>query len=180
VSYRTQIRGGGGSPSQAFVPPPPPPPRKWSWRLPWSEYNCTILCDLLPVSPHTHRCWATGFPLRREEGWALQCRRSDSAEQSPPRSQSLNSRSQSYFRAGGLPPISSSWCQAPWDRRPEIFQLNSCVNSHLWQEDGFVSYEYAWPLSSVRIALIACYWKFFLLHYIQVLCQYRLYRADHA
>jgi hypothetical protein len=34
--------------------------------------------------------------------------------------------------------------------------------------------------SSVRIAHIACYWKFFLLHYIQVLCQYRLCRADHV
>jgi hypothetical protein len=33
--------------------------------------------------------------------------------------------------------------------------------------------------SSVRIAHIACYWKFFLLHYTQVLCQSRLYR-DHA
>jgi hypothetical protein len=34
--------------------------------------------------------------------------------------------------------------------------------------------------SSVHFTHIACYWKFFLLHYIQVLCQYRLYRADHA
>jgi hypothetical protein len=34
--------------------------------------------------------------------------------------------------------------------------------------------------SSVRIAHVACYWKFFLLHYTQVLCQYRLCRADHA
>jgi hypothetical protein len=33
-------------------------------------------------------------------------------------------------------------------------------------------------LTSVRIALIASYWKFFLLHCTQVLCQYRLYRAD--
>jgi hypothetical protein len=33
---------------------------------------------------------------------------------------------------------------------------------------------------SVRIAHIACYWKFLLLHYTQVLCQYRLCRADHA
>jgi hypothetical protein len=32
--------------------------------------------------------------------------------------------------------------------------------------------------SSVRIAHITCYWIF--LHYTQVLCQYRLYRADHA
>jgi hypothetical protein len=29
-------------------------------------------------------------------------------------------------------------------------------------------------LSSVRIAHIACYWKFFLLHYMQVFCQYML------
>jgi hypothetical protein len=34
--------------------------------------------------------------------------------------------------------------------------------------------------SSVCIAEIACYWKFFLLHYIQVLCQYRFFRANHA
>jgi hypothetical protein len=35
-------------------------------------------------------------------------------------------------------------------------------------------------LSSICIACIACYWKFFLLRYVQVLCQSRLYRADHA
>jgi hypothetical protein len=34
--------------------------------------------------------------------------------------------------------------------------------------------------SSVHFAHTACYWKFFLLHYIQVLCQYRLCRAYHA
>jgi hypothetical protein len=39
------------------------------------------------------------------------------------------SQSQSYFTTGGLPPISSSWRQAPWDTRPEFFQLNSCGNS---------------------------------------------------
>jgi hypothetical protein len=33
---------------------------------------------------------------------------------------------------------------------------------------------------SVRIALLACCRNFFLLHYIQVLCQYRLCKADHA
>jgi hypothetical protein len=33
--------------------------------------------------------------------------------------------------------------------------------------------------SSVHYAHIACYWKVFLLHYTQVLCQYSLYRADH-
>jgi hypothetical protein len=35
-------------------------------------------------------------------------------------------------------------------------------------------------LSSVHIAHIAYYWKFFLLSYIQVLCQPRLCNADHA
>jgi hypothetical protein len=37
------------------------------------------------------------------------------------------SQSQSYFTTGGLPPISSSWRQTPWDSRPEIFlQLSPC------------------------------------------------------
>jgi hypothetical protein len=35
-------------------------------------------------------------------------------------------------------------------------------------------------LSNVRIAHIACYWKFFLLHYIQVLCQSWLCKVAHA
>jgi hypothetical protein len=40
------------------------------------------------------------------------------------------SQSKSYFTTGGLPPISSSWRQAPWDPRSEFFfQLNSCGNS---------------------------------------------------
>jgi hypothetical protein len=34
--------------------------------------------------------------------------------------------------------------------------------------------------SSVRIAHKTCYCKFLLLHYIQVLCQYRLCEADHV
>jgi hypothetical protein len=36
-------------------------------------------------------------------------------------------QSQSYFMTGGLPPISCSWCQAPWDPWPALFlQLNTC------------------------------------------------------
>jgi hypothetical protein len=31
---------------------------------------------------------------------------------------------QSYFTTGGLPPISSSWRQAPWDPRPDLFFPN--------------------------------------------------------
>jgi hypothetical protein len=42
------------------------------------------------------------------------------------------SQNHSYFTTVGLPPISSSWRQVPWDSRPEIFfflQLNSCGQS---------------------------------------------------
>jgi hypothetical protein len=43
---------------------------------------------------------------------------------------STNSESQSYFTTGGLPPISLSWYQAPWDQRPVFFfQLNICCYS---------------------------------------------------
>jgi hypothetical protein len=47
------------------------------------------------------------------------------------------------------------------------------------EEMGF-SYEYAWHLSSMHVAHIIYYWKFFPLHYIQVLCQYRLCKTDHV
>jgi hypothetical protein len=36
------------------------------------------------------------------------------------------SQSQSYFTTRGLPAISSSWCQAPWDPRPVFFYPNTC------------------------------------------------------
>jgi hypothetical protein len=96
------------------------------------------------------------------------------------------SRSQKYFTTGGLLPISSSWRQAPWDPRPDFFfQLNSCGNSF-------------YVTSSLTRRWVCLLWiclafrqvyishishvteNFFLLHYTQVLCQYRLYRADHA
>jgi hypothetical protein len=65
-----------------------------------------------------------------------------------------------------------------------FFQVNPCghipyVTFSLTREWacllGFAS-----PLSSVRIAYIACYWKFFLLYYTQVLCQPKLCKADHV
>jgi hypothetical protein len=40
----------------------------------------------------------------------------------------VKSHSQIYFTTVGLPPNSSSWRQAPWDPRPDFFQLNSCGN----------------------------------------------------
>jgi hypothetical protein len=37
------------------------------------------------------------------------------------------SQGQGYFTTGGLPPISSSWRQAPWDSLPELFfWLKTC------------------------------------------------------
>jgi hypothetical protein len=40
------------------------------------------------------------------------------------------SQSQNYFRTGGLPPISLSWFQAPWDSRTDFFfQLSTCGHS---------------------------------------------------
>jgi hypothetical protein len=60
------------------------------------------------------------------------------------------------------------------------FTVIVLVYHPLWWEDGFVSYEYAWPLSSVHIAHIAWYWKCFLLQCIQVLCQSRHCKADNA
>jgi hypothetical protein len=62
----------------------------------------------------------------------------------------LKSQSQSYFATGGLPPITSSWRQAPWDPR-YIYLFNWTLavivfmQRRLWREDGLVSYEYAWP-----------------------------------
>jgi hypothetical protein len=42
----------------------------------------------------------------------------------------LNAESQSCFTTGSLPPISSSWRQAPWyPRQFFIFQLNTCSYS---------------------------------------------------
>jgi hypothetical protein len=42
---------------------------------------------------------------------------------------SADHKVQSYFTTGGLPPIRSSWHQAPWAPQPKIFfQLTSCGN----------------------------------------------------
>jgi hypothetical protein len=37
------------------------------------------------------------------------------------------SQSQSYFTTGGLLPISSPWCQVPWDPRPVFFNWTLAV-----------------------------------------------------
>jgi hypothetical protein len=57
--------------------------------------------------------------------------------------QSSQSQSQCYFTTSGLPPISWSWRQAPWDPRRDIFfflfNWAFMVVVLLWLEDGFVS-----------------------------------------
>jgi hypothetical protein len=54
------------------------------------------------------------------------------------------------LRNAGLPSISSSWRQAPWDSRSDFFQLNPsgrspCVTSS-GEKNRVVSYEYAWAI----------------------------------
>jgi hypothetical protein len=66
-----------------------------------------------------------------------------------------------------------------------LFQLNSCgnspyVTSSLTRRWGFCLMNLLGLSSSVHFSNIACYWKFFLLHYTQVLRQYRLYRVDYV
>jgi hypothetical protein len=95
------------------------------------------------------------------------------------------SRIQSYFTTCSLPPISSSWRQAPWDPRPDFFfnwtPASIDFKNILFVEKMGLSLMNIPGLSSrVPFTHIARYWKLFLLHYTQVLCQYRPYRADHA
>jgi hypothetical protein len=77
-------------------------------------------------------------------------------------------QSQSYFTTGGLPPISSSWRQAPSGSRAEnFFQLNPSVHRPYIASSvtrGWVfSYEYAWPFIkctyrtySILLKIIPC------------------------
>jgi hypothetical protein len=59
-------------------------------------------------------------------------------------------QSQIYYTTGGLPPISSSWRQAPWDSRPVILFSNwtlliiDLMQHPLWREDGSVVYNCCW------------------------------------
>jgi hypothetical protein len=76
------------------------------------------------------------------------------------------SKSQSYFRTGGLPPISSSWRQAPWNWRPEIFfQLNPCGNS-------------LYVTSSLTRRWVCLLWIYLIFRQVYVLHIYRVFRAQ--
>jgi hypothetical protein len=77
--------------------------RFWFFRVYWfrSEWICNMF--RLVTRTVSYSNWTT---------WPL-C--------TVPTSQS-QSQSQSYFTTGGLPPISSSWRQAPWDSRPDFFR----------------------------------------------------------
>jgi hypothetical protein len=57
-------------------------------------------------------------------------------------------QSHSYFTTNGLPPISSSWRQAPWDPGPEFLFSNwtlavIILTYHFWREDVSV-YNCCW------------------------------------
>jgi hypothetical protein len=86
-------------------------------------------------------------------------------------------QSQSYFTTGGARPLETH------DQR-FFFQLNSCGNSPYITSSLTRRWVcLLWICLAFRkmyISHITCYWKFFLLHYTPVLCQYRLCRADHA
>jgi hypothetical protein len=100
----------------------------------------------------------TGWPSYTPRHWvpfsSPPTTRRATVELFEPASTSVNCthlQSQSYFATGGLPPITSSWCQPPWDPRPETFLFNwnlaviVFMQHRLWREDGLVFYEHAWP-----------------------------------
>jgi hypothetical protein len=62
---------------------------------------------------------------------------------------SQQSQSLSYFTSGGLPPISSSWRQAPWDPRPEFLLSKWTLAVIVWREAESVAYNCCWASSTV-------------------------------
>jgi hypothetical protein len=95
-------------------------------------------------------------------------------------------QSLSYFSTDSLPPITNLGVKSLEYHDYSFFfwQLNTCchcpyVTSSLTR--GWVSLLWiGFDLSSLRIAHIACYWKFILVHHIEVLIQYRFCKADHV
>jgi hypothetical protein len=101
------------------------------------------------------------------------------------RLKTVSYQSQSYFTAGGLHPISSSWRQPLETHDQRFFQLNPCDNSPYvissLTRRWFCVLRICLTFRQVYISHIKhVIEKFFLLHYTPVLCQYRLCRADHA
>jgi hypothetical protein len=81
--------------------------------------------------------------------------------------------------------LRSSWRQGLWGSRSEIFatetlRSESLCNILFDEKMGLFLMNVLGLSWSVRIAHVACYCKFFILHYVQVLCQSRLCKADHA
>jgi hypothetical protein len=83
------------------------------------SYVSIIKADVMNMR-HSDRCFIHYSTLT----W-LFAREDFNYVYSPWKLQSQN-QSHSYFTTGGLPPISSSWRQAPWDPRSVFFQLNNC------------------------------------------------------
>jgi hypothetical protein len=55
-------------------------------------------------------------------------------------------QSQNYVTIDDLPPIISSWRQAPWESFFNwVLAVIVLMQHPFWREDGVVSYEYTWP-----------------------------------
>jgi hypothetical protein len=74
-------------------------------------------------------------------------------------------RASELLMTGGLPPISSSWRQAPWEPRQELFfpkwsiAVIVLMYHPLWREDCLPLMNMLGLSSSVHFTHIACYWK---------------------
>jgi hypothetical protein len=93
----------------------------------------------IPLLPASSPLW-TGAPFQLNYSCLGFPYRTDFVSQS---------HSQSYFMTDGLPPISSSWQQAPWDSRPVIFSnwtlaVIILMKHSLWREYGSVVCNCCW------------------------------------
>jgi hypothetical protein len=77
-------------------------------------------------------------------------------------------------------PLRLTTSDPPPPRPSELLQSYSLCNILSDEKMGLSITIIRGILSSVRIAHTACYWKFYLLHCIEVLCQSRLCKAYHA
>jgi hypothetical protein len=96
------------------------------------------------------------------------------------RKRGLTMQRESYFRTGCLPQFSSSWRQALWRSRPEIFlfttePLRSYSLCTILSDDKMgLSLMNMLGLAKCTYSTYRMFLKFFLLQYTQILCLSRL------
>jgi hypothetical protein len=99
-------------------------------------------------------------------------------------------QSNSYFTTGGLTPIGSSWRQESWGSRPQVylyiyFATETLRSLFLWNilSDEKICLPLLDMLDLFQVHVLHILHvieNVSLLHYIRILCQSSLYRADHA